>query len=147
MPSDGETPTRELAELVQHCETQDWELIIAADCNAHHPLWGSKDTNKRDITLATHAAANLIAGWHVSNEPSLADHRRVCFQIQHKQKDPDLYRNPRKTDISRLVKCIVNTTEDTLKLTIHLNFSKNLITASSVLLKCRMFIWASQHTM
>ncbi|XP_075974068.1 uncharacterized protein LOC142975223 [Anticarsia gemmatalis] len=112
MPSDGETPTRELAELVQHCETQDWELIIAADCNAHHPLWGSKDTNKRDITLATHAAANLIAGWHVSNEPSLADHRRVCFQIQHKQKDPDLYRNPRKTDISRYTNLLTKALSD-----------------------------------
>ena len=133
MPNEGEVPAKELAELVQHCETQDWDLIISADCNAHHPLWGSKDINKRgeslteylfqtnlnimnrgteptfvssryqtiiDITLASHAAVNLIEGWHVSNEPSFADHRRVCFQIRHKPTDPVPYRSPRKTDIA-----------------------------------------------
>ncbi|KAL0871689.1 hypothetical protein ABMA27_004205 [Loxostege sticticalis] len=51
-----------------------------------------------DITLATHKAADLVGGWHVSNEPSFADHRRICFQIHIKPPDPIPYRNPRKTD-------------------------------------------------
>ncbi|KAL0840001.1 hypothetical protein ABMA28_015328 [Loxostege sticticalis] len=131
MPGEDDIPAKELAELIQHCEANKWDVIIAADCNAHHPLWGSMDTNKRgeqlteyllqtnltilnrgteptfvtsrcqttiDITLATHKAADLVGGWHVSNEPSFADHRRICFQIHIKPPDPIPYRNPRKTD-------------------------------------------------
>ncbi|RVE41707.1 hypothetical protein evm_013638 [Chilo suppressalis] len=62
-----------------------------------------------DITLATHAVANLIEGWHVSNEPSFADHRRICFQLQYRQTDPVPYRNPRKTDIARYKELITKT--------------------------------------
>ncbi|RVE40858.1 hypothetical protein evm_014493 [Chilo suppressalis] len=46
-PGDAEIPLPEFERLVTHCEQEGLELIIAADSNAHHTLWGSHDTNTR----------------------------------------------------------------------------------------------------
>lgn len=47
MSSDKELLQRELAELIEFCEWNSWEIIISGDSNAHYSLWGSKDTSKR----------------------------------------------------------------------------------------------------
>jgi hypothetical protein len=34
-----------------------------------------------DLTLGTNKTRNLVSNWHVYDEPSLSDHRYMCFQI------------------------------------------------------------------
>jgi hypothetical protein len=34
-----------------------------------------------DLTLGTNKTGDLVSNWHVSDEPSLSDHRYICFQI------------------------------------------------------------------
>jgi hypothetical protein len=34
-----------------------------------------------DLTLWTNNIGDLVSNWHVSDEPSLSDHRYICFQI------------------------------------------------------------------
>jgi hypothetical protein len=34
-----------------------------------------------DSTLGTNKIANLVSNWHIADEPSLSDHRYICFQI------------------------------------------------------------------
>jgi hypothetical protein len=34
-----------------------------------------------DLTLGTNKIGDLVNNWHVSAEPSLSDHRYICFQI------------------------------------------------------------------
>jgi hypothetical protein len=34
-----------------------------------------------DVTLGTKKIVNLVSNWHVSDEPSLSDHKYICFQI------------------------------------------------------------------
>ena len=38
-------------ELVEYCQDKNLPLICGIDCNAHSPLWGSRDTNKRGEEL------------------------------------------------------------------------------------------------
>jgi hypothetical protein len=50
-----------------------------------------------DLTLATNKIVNLISNWHVSDEPSLSDHRYICFQIGNISINQATFRNPRRT--------------------------------------------------
>jgi hypothetical protein len=34
-----------------------------------------------DLTLGINEIGNLLSNWHVSDDPSLSDHRYICFQI------------------------------------------------------------------
>jgi hypothetical protein len=34
-----------------------------------------------DFVLGTNKIGNLVHNWHVSDEPSLSDHRYICFEI------------------------------------------------------------------
>lgn len=134
MPGEEAIPSKELADLTQHCFENSWELIISADSNAHHPLWGSHQANNRgeqlieflmstnllimnkgndptfinsrhqtciDITLVSVGASELATNWHLSDEPSFSDHRRISYAIQTQTQPPQPWRNPRKTDITK----------------------------------------------
>ncbi|XP_047990316.1 uncharacterized protein LOC125237240 [Leguminivora glycinivorella] len=50
LPGDADIPTVELANLIRHCENKKLELIVSADANAHHRLWGSESSNRRGKT-------------------------------------------------------------------------------------------------
>ncbi|XP_063536077.1 uncharacterized protein LOC134751034 [Cydia strobilella] len=50
MPGEDEPPPAELQRLVSHCERAGLALIIGADSNAHHPLWGMETSNNRGVT-------------------------------------------------------------------------------------------------
>lgn len=51
LPHDAPTPTRELEQLVLHCEMEKLHLVIGCDANSHHIMWGSMDTNNRGESL------------------------------------------------------------------------------------------------
>jgi hypothetical protein len=50
-----------------------------------------------DLTLGTTNIRNLVSNWHVSEEPSLSDHRYICFQIGKIAVQRVTFRNPRRT--------------------------------------------------
>jgi hypothetical protein len=50
-----------------------------------------------DITKSTEYVSTLIQSWHVSEVPSLSDHRHICFQLNAASVEfPPT--NPRRTD-------------------------------------------------
>jgi hypothetical protein len=112
--SDEPPPTKEVRDIIQHCQSRKKQHIVGCDAYTHHILWGSTDTNPRgdslieflvssnlnilnrgnestfvvhnrkeviDLTIRTNKIGDLVSNWHVSDEPSLSDHRYICFQI------------------------------------------------------------------
>ncbi|KAL0894639.1 hypothetical protein ABMA27_013193 [Loxostege sticticalis] len=75
MPGEDDIPAKELAELIQHCEANKWDVIIAADCNAHHPLWGSMDTNKRGEQLTEYLLQTNLTILNRGTEPTFVTSR------------------------------------------------------------------------
>ncbi|XP_055714217.1 uncharacterized protein LOC129808462 [Phlebotomus papatasi] len=51
-----------------------------------------------DITFGSVLAAELAAGWHVSDCLTMSDHRRIYFDISAPTNIPRPFRNPRKTN-------------------------------------------------
>jgi hypothetical protein len=52
-----------------------------------------------DLTLGTNNIEERVTNWHVSDDPSLSDHRYICFQIGNITKNYLTYRNPKKTKL------------------------------------------------
>jgi hypothetical protein len=50
-----------------------------------------------DLTLGSNKIEDLVTNCHVSPDPSLSDHRYICFQIGKITKNYVTYRNPNKT--------------------------------------------------
>jgi hypothetical protein len=51
-----------------------------------------------NLTLGTTNIGNLVSNWYVSDEPSLSDHRYICFQISNIAVQQVTFRNPRRTN-------------------------------------------------
>jgi hypothetical protein len=51
-----------------------------------------------DLTLGTNRIGNLVSNWHVSDEPSLSDHRYICFQIGNTDITKVTFRDPKRTN-------------------------------------------------
>jgi hypothetical protein len=51
-----------------------------------------------DLTLGNNRIGNLVSNWHVSDDPSLSDHRYICFQIHNIKVEQSTYRNPKRTN-------------------------------------------------
>ena len=53
-------PTALTMNLVAHCRSRGWRLIIGSDANSHNTAWGSSDTNPRGDNLLYYImSANL----------------------------------------------------------------------------------------
>ncbi|KAH8269780.1 hypothetical protein KR018_005286, partial [Drosophila ironensis] len=65
MAHDTDAPPRELRRMVEEAELRKKPLIIGADANAHHTVWGSKDVNERGESLLDFI---LSMGLTISNE-------------------------------------------------------------------------------
>jgi hypothetical protein len=129
--SDEPPPSKEVRDIVEHCQRGKKQLIIVCDANLHHILWGSTDVNPRgeclveylvssnlnilkqsneptfvvrnrqkviDLTLGTNRIGDLVSNWHVSDDPSLSNHRYICFQIHNMKVKQSTYRNPKRTN-------------------------------------------------
>ena len=54
-------PTALMVNLVAHCRSRGWSLIVGSDANSHNTAWGSSDTNPRgDNLLYFILSANLM---------------------------------------------------------------------------------------
>jgi hypothetical protein len=50
------------------------------------------------LTLGTNRIGDPVSSWHVSDGPSLSDHRYICFQIHNIKAEKSTYRNARRTN-------------------------------------------------
>ncbi|XP_045453518.1 uncharacterized protein LOC123662762 [Melitaea cinxia] len=75
LPGDADIPTPELAALAEYCERQGLELIISADSNAHHALWGSKDNNQRGEDFVSFLLATKLNVINRGSEPTFVTSR------------------------------------------------------------------------
>ncbi|CAF4841219.1 unnamed protein product [Pieris macdunnoughi] len=95
------------------------ELIIAADFNAHHTLWGNDNTNAReptfinarsqtiiDLTMVTAGLSDHIQDWNVSSELSYSDHRWIHFAIKGELPKSQPRRISRRTDSVKFYRLI-----------------------------------------
>jgi hypothetical protein len=51
-----------------------------------------------DLTLGTNKRVSPVSNWHVSDEPSLSDHRCICFQIGKMSINQVTFSNRRRTN-------------------------------------------------
>jgi hypothetical protein len=61
-----------------------------------------------DLTLGTEWTENLVRNWHVSDEPSLSDHKHILFQIGNIEITRVTFRDPKRTDWKSYEDLIVN---------------------------------------
>jgi len=75
-------PTKELEQLVSHCESNNLPLVIACDSNSHHTAWGSSECNARDIRLLEYLATTGLEIANIGAEPTfVAGNKRTVIDI------------------------------------------------------------------
>lgn len=62
--------TKQLTDLVNHCRLEGTELIVGCDANAHHTLWGCKQTDGRGEVLADFCLQNELLILNSGSEPT-----------------------------------------------------------------------------
>jgi len=82
MPIDEQVITGYLDSLVQYCNTNNKHLIIGADTNAHHILWGSDNCNHRGNELCEYLASSSVEVANVGNQPTFCTgNRRTVIDV------------------------------------------------------------------
>lgn len=59
-----------------------------------------------DVTLCTELLSEKIVNWHVSDEPSLSDHKQIRFEVLTHALIVQKYRNPKTTDWALYQSCL-----------------------------------------
>ncbi|CAF4919851.1 unnamed protein product [Pieris macdunnoughi] len=75
LPGDEDVPTPELGLLADYCEREKLELIIAADSNAHHTLWGNANTNTRGEDMLNFILSNNLILANNGSKPTFINAR------------------------------------------------------------------------
>ncbi|CAH3872825.1 unnamed protein product [Pieris brassicae] len=75
LPGDEDVPPPELSLLAEYCEREKLELIIAADTNAHHLLWGNAKTNARGEEMLNFILSNNLILANSGSEPTFVNAR------------------------------------------------------------------------
>ncbi|XP_052754178.1 uncharacterized protein LOC128201404 [Galleria mellonella] len=75
LPSDEDIPTPELNLLVEFCEREKLDLVIAADSNAHHTLWGNGKCNNRGEEMLHFIFSNNLTLINKGSEPTFINAR------------------------------------------------------------------------
>lgn len=63
-------PTNEVKKLIQYSKQTKKPLLIGADCNAHHTVWGSTDINSRGECLLEYLIKEDLYTLNVGNKPT-----------------------------------------------------------------------------
>ena len=69
-------PPNILKALQKYCETKNFSLIVGSDCNSHHEIWGSSDTNNRGENLLDFIFNSNLHILNKGNTHTFADARR-----------------------------------------------------------------------
>lgn len=75
MHADEDVPPQPLVELVRHCEVNNLRLIISADGNAHHPIWGMQTANNRGEELVSFLLSTNLTIANIGAEPTYVTRR------------------------------------------------------------------------
>ncbi|XP_054087737.1 uncharacterized protein LOC128922138 [Zeugodacus cucurbitae] len=70
MPHDSEAPTAELHRLAVTSSDRRQALVVGADANAHHTIWGSPDINQRGESLFNVIIQSSLAIANRGEEPT-----------------------------------------------------------------------------
>jgi len=82
LPIDTAPPTKELEQLVTHCENKNLPLVIVCDSNSHHTTWGSSECNARGIRLLEYQATTGLEIANIGAEPTfVAGNKRTVIDI------------------------------------------------------------------
>jgi hypothetical protein len=91
--SNGSNPRRE--SLVEFLVSSNLNILNHGN---ERTFVGCNRKEVTDLTLETNKIVNLVNNWYVSDEPSLSDHRYICFQIGYILINQVTFRNPRRTN-------------------------------------------------
>lgn len=100
-------------------------IIIGADCNAHHIIWGSSDTNRRGELLAEYLSTTSLDIQNKGNEPT--------FVINRRQEVLDI--TLATQEFSNRIKDWIVSSEETLSDHREINFSIDCAVPPSVLFR------------
>lgn len=70
MPYDQDCPSQEVVDLVKFCDDNKLPLVMGCDSNAHHPVWGSSDTNQRGKKLCEFIMETDLCCLNTGNKPT-----------------------------------------------------------------------------
>ncbi|XP_054082619.1 uncharacterized protein LOC128920130 [Zeugodacus cucurbitae] len=70
LPHDGEAPTVELQKLVATSSRRKQSLVVGADANAHHTIWGSRDINAKGESLLNFILMSSLVIANREEEPT-----------------------------------------------------------------------------
>lgn len=72
----GNSPNRELEQLVVHCIQRGDQTIFGCDTNSHHEMWGSRDVSTRREYLLDFLLSNNLYILNVGNKPTFTNRLR-----------------------------------------------------------------------
>ena len=79
---DTAPPTKELKQLVSHCESKGLSLVITCDSNSQYTAWGSSEYNARGIRLLEYLATTGLEIANIRFEPTfVAGNKRTIIDI------------------------------------------------------------------
>ena len=64
------TPSQELIQLAEYCNSKKLPLLLACDANAHHTEWGSTDTNSRGESFLEFIIKYNLEIMNIGNTPT-----------------------------------------------------------------------------
>ena len=76
MSHDTAAPPQLLRELVDYCDRNNIHLVVGADANAHHTVWGSSDVNDRGEELLEYCMRVNLDVCNVGNKPTFRTRAR-----------------------------------------------------------------------
>ncbi|XP_046802074.1 uncharacterized protein LOC124418767 [Lucilia cuprina] len=120
-------PNNLVCRSIEMANSKSMPIIMGADANAHHTVWGSSDINARgseptfivsnrrevlDITLVSSMHHDRIRGWRVSSDCSFSDHQYIDFEIVVDKVAPKPFINRRRTDWEMQMRLISRSLQD-----------------------------------
>lgn len=66
-------PDRIVRDTIEYSTNSGIPIIVGADCNAHHTLWGSSDNNNRGAKLAEYLATTNLDICNIGNSPTFVN--------------------------------------------------------------------------
>lgn len=75
MAEGEQVPPTLMEQLIRHCEDREQHLLIAADANAHHTVWGSRKNNVRGENMVEFLCSTVMCVINRGAEPTFVTKR------------------------------------------------------------------------
>ena len=107
----------------------------------HKPTFVTRNRQEvLDVTFFSDEASGLIDDWHVSDEPSLSDHKYIKFQISLDKPKPPLRRWVKNTDWD-VYRCQLRGKIEELQTTEPINSPEAMEMAANSITSCMVSAW------